>query len=486
MVRSPSYLNGVLWSGINACSAVLMPMAVFIFFARTATPDMIGTVVVAVSCIEMLKTLALPGLYEAVLQQTENQRQCHETVSFILLAAAIALLAAWLLGLAIFSLFVASVASHFIAFAALGSRVLFDLAALQPQAHLAQRLAYRRLGLRTTASISLGGTIGIALALLIDPFIGLIAYQIAQSATFLLSTIIGTQAAVWPRLHMEYFRRMRREATLATGVRLVAASMNNVDQIIAAMLLGSTSLAFYNLGKRIETTFVTAAGSFSTILFQPQFAKRRSSPSEDDPLLAGICILTCALGLPVAVFIPNSSLVVPGVFGPQWTGASTVAAVMAIAGFVRAVGFVPGALMSVTVRNRQLFALSLTSVFGAALLMVLAAPFGILRCAIALLAMHLAILACMMSLAGGGTARPIRDRAADLVVPFLLMVLGAQAGRSLVENAITTSGVPHEFLNIGGSMIVGALVAAGYFALRFRRRLAVELVHWRGGLEPRS
>jgi hypothetical protein len=38
---------------------------------------------------------------------------------------------------------------------------------------------------------------------------------------------------------------MRREATLATFVRLLAASANNLDQIIVAALIGSVPLAFY-------------------------------------------------------------------------------------------------------------------------------------------------------------------------------------------------------------------------------------------------
>ena len=76
---SPSYLSGIAWSGVNACSAVLMPMGIFVFFARTASPEMIGAVALAASSIEILKTMAMPGLYEAVLQQVDDQTRCNET-----------------------------------------------------------------------------------------------------------------------------------------------------------------------------------------------------------------------------------------------------------------------------------------------------------------------------------------------------------------------------------------------------------------------
>ena len=49
------------------------------------------------------------------------------------------------------------------------------------------------------------------------------------------------------------------------------------------------------------------------------------------------------------------------VFGPQWVNAAPVAAVLALSGFARAIGFVPGALMSVSGHNRELLITSAVS-----------------------------------------------------------------------------------------------------------------------------
>jgi O-antigen/teichoic acid export membrane protein len=477
-MASPSYLSGIAWAGANACFAVLMPMGIFIFFARTASLEMIGAVTLAASCIEILKTLAMPGLYEAVLQQADDQTRCHETVSFVLLTSACGLVVVYLIGLAAVSCFVPSVMSHDIAFAALGSRVLFDLAALQPQAWLAQRLAYRRLAMRTMVSISAGGAIGVGVALFVDPFTGLIAYQIGQSLAFLLTTIIGTEAAARPRLHRDCFRRMRREATLATCVRLLAASANNLDQIIVAGLVGSVPLAFYNLGKRIEAAFVTVAGSFSAILFQPSFARGRIEKRRAD-LGSGVAMLTMMLGLPAAVFIPNSSFLVGVVFGQQWQAAAVVAAVMAAAGFIRAVGYVPGALMSVSVRNRDLLVISFISVLTGALLVVVTAPFGVLWCAVALLVRHLGSLGWMAATLRAEAARPLRTYVTGFVTPFLLMLGAALAGRWFIGDVTTGHGAAEQLLPLAGSIVAGAAVGVAYFAWYFRRRLHGLVANWR-------
>ena len=481
IMAAPSYLSGIVWSGVNACSAVLMPMAVFVFFARTASPEMIGAVALAASCIEILKTVAMPGLYEAVLQQMDDQVRCHETASFILLTSASGLVLIYLAGLMMLSFFIASVTAHYIAFAFLGLRVLFDLAALQPQARLAQRLAFRRLAIRTMISVSAGGAIGVAVALLVDPFIGLIVYQIVQSLVFLLTTVIGTGAAAQPRLHRDCFRRMRQEATLATCVRLLAASVNNLDQIIVAGLIGSAPLAFYNLGKRIEMTFVTAAGSFSAILFQPLFAHGRPEQRGKD-LSSGIAMLTIVLGLPAAAFVPNSSFLVTTVFGQQWKGASAVAAVMAVAGFIRAVGYVPGALMSVSIRNRELLVISLISVLTGAGLVVLTAPFGILWCAVALLIRHLGSLGWMAATLRTEATRPASTYFTSLAAPFLLMMAGSLVGRWIIGDAATGHGVVQQCLMVAGSAAAGAAVGVSYFAIYFKERLGGYYLILRGRL----
>ena len=480
-MASPSYLSGIVWSGANACVAVLMPVGIFVFFARTASPEMIGAVALAASCIEILKTVAMPGLYEAVLQQSSDQQHCHETASFVLLVSAGALLLLYLFGLAALSVFMPSVTAHCIAFAVLGSRVLFDLAALQPQARLAQRLAFRRLAIRTMVSISLGGAIGVTLALLVDPFIGLIAYQVAQSMVFLFVTIIGTGAAVRPRLHRDCFLRMRREATLATCVRLLAASANNLDQIIVAALIGSVPLAFYNLGKRLELTFVTVAGSFSAILFQPRFAQGRSEMHGRD-LRQGVAMLTIVLGFPAAAFIPNSSFLVTTVFGQQWKGAAAIAAVMAAGGFIRAIGYVPGALMSVSTRNRDLLLISFISVVAGAVLVVMTAQFGILWCAVALLIRHIVSLGWMAAILRNETMRPVRAYFTGLVAPFLMMLTATLAAHEIIGDAATGDGTVQQFLMLAGSIAAGAAAGVGYFGWYFRQRLSAFLAMLRGRL----
>jgi O-antigen/teichoic acid export membrane protein len=193
-------------------------------------------------------------------------------------------------------------------------------------------------------------------------------------------------------------------------------------------------------------------------------------------------MLTIVLGLPAAAFVPNSLLLVTTVFGPQWKDASTIAAVMAVAGFIRAIGYVPGALMSVSIRNRELLVISLISVLSGAGLVVVTAPYGILWCAVALLIRHLVSLGWMAATLRTEATRPVRTYVASLAAPFLLMMTGTLIGRWIIGDAATGHGIVQQFSMLTGSIASGAAMGMAYFAIYFRRQLSNYVLILRGRL----
>ncbi len=469
-MTSPRYLSGVVWSALNAAAGVLLPFATFIFFARTVPAAVIGAVALAVSISEILKGFGMPGLYEALLQSDEDRERRQQTAQAVMLGAGIVLAVVYLAILAAFARSVPDVAAHFWALATIGLRIVIDLATLQAQAELARRLSYRRLAMRALVGNTAAGALGVAVAFILDPTAGLILYQLGQSVLVFLTTVAGTAAMARPIFHRDCFRVMSREALLSSGVRLQAATINNLDQIIIAGLIGSTQLAFFNLGKRIENAFVTAAGSFSAILFQPLFATR-GVEARHEMLARAIAVLTIILGLPIAVFLANSEVLVAGVFGRQWTAAAPVAAVLACNGFLRAVAFVPGALLSVSRRNRQLLTTSIASAAAGAALVFATAPFGVVWCAIALCVKQMLVIGWMSVYLREDVPRQGMVYAAGVGVTLALMLAGALAGRWLVGPAAAGAGAGAQFLLLALSALPALLAGMAYFLLHFRASL---------------
>ncbi|WP_419730619.1 oligosaccharide flippase family protein [Lichenicola sp.] len=416
-----SYLLGAVWAGVNAASSVLLPFALFVFFAREISPPVLGLIALATACTELFKAVGLPGVYEALLQQKTDLQRCHETALALLLCASAVLVPLCVGTLYGLGFLVPGLHAHFIILALLTLRIPLDLATVQPQAILVARLAYRRLAVRTVVANLVAGGFGVLVALVVAPIYGLVTYQLVQSGLTFGSTAIGRGLLVRPRLHGDCVRRLRSETLLSTGNRVLAASINYLDQMAIAPLAGKLGLAYYNLGKRLETTFVTVANSFSSILFQPLFAAD-GALSRQKATWRALFVLSVVCGIPAAVVFSNSHAVVALVFGRRWLAAAPLVGWLSLNGFVRAVGMVPGSFLSVSGRNRELLMTSIASAIGSMALVFAFAGSSILLCAMGMVVKNAVIVGWMAWLSRGEVRQPALTYALTALVPVLLMI----------------------------------------------------------------
>ncbi|MDR3536961.1 MAG: oligosaccharide flippase family protein [Acetobacteraceae bacterium] len=447
--QAPAFARGAAWSALNALGGVALPFIVFIAFARWLSPAQVGVAVLATSLAEIVKAFGAPGLYEALLQQGPGAHRHHQTALAALLILGTGLTAVFAALIAILGRFLPSVAEAGWLLDVVGLRILFDLATTQPQAALAQRLSFGRMASRSIVANVGAGLFGGLIALSGHPFEGLIAYLTAQSVLIFATTAIGTGVLVRPRLWHDCIADMRREAFAASIVRLVAAANNYLDQIVVAGMIGSARLAFFNLGKRVETTFITAASSFSTILFQPLFSLQATARAAG--LRNGLAMLTVICGAPAAFMVANAPGVIHVVFGERWAEAAPVAAILACSGFARALGSVHGALLSVSRRNHQLMWVTSVSATSGIALVVVLSPFGIGAVAAALALKNAAMVAWMAVLTRHDFPRSGSAYVLVVALPFAAM-LGASYG--------VHAGVAHLLGGVQGGQ-TAALVLSG-------------------------
>jgi O-antigen/teichoic acid export membrane protein len=446
--------RGAAWSSLNAAGGVALPFLIFILFARWLEPTQVGLAVLASSLAEIIKAFGFPGLYEALLQQGPNAQRHNETASAALLLTGLVLACAFVGVLAALGPWIPGLARTGWALDFVGLRILFDLATVQPQAALALRFAFGRMATRAIIANSGAGAIGILVAMAGYPFQGLIAYLVAQSVLVFATTVVGTGALAVPRLHFGCLREMRPEASAASVVRLVAAVNNYLDQVVVAGMIGSARLAYFNLGKRVETTFITAAASFSTILFQPLFSRQTATRAAG--LKEGLAMLTVVCGAPAAFMVANSDSVVGFVFGNRWREAAPVAAILAVSGFARALGSVHGALLSVSRRNRQLMWVTCVSACtGIGLVLVLASS-GIEAVAAGLAVKNAAIAAWMAFLTRRDAFRLVAVYARTVMFPWIAMIVVGFAPH-LLAAAVLSSSAMHEL----GTMLVSGVLVLG-------------------------
>ena len=467
--------RGAAWSTLNAAAGVALPFVMFVLFARWLEPVQVGLVVLASALAEIVKALGAPGFYEALLQQGADARRCNETASAVLLVAGVVLAAVFAGLLAAIGVFVPSLADAGWTLDLIGLRILFDLATIQPQAALAQRLAFGRMATRSIIANSGAGAFGIAVAAAGYPFQGLIAYLVAQSVLMFATTVIGTRALARPRLCRDCLGQMRHEAVAASVVRLVAAANNYLDQIVVAGMIGSARLAYFNLGKRVETTFITTASSFSTILFQPLFS-RQGAETHVSGLRDGLAVLTLVCGVPSAFMVTNADNVVSLVFGDRWHEAAPVVAILAVSGFARALGSVHGALLSVSRRNRPLMSVTCVSACTGIGLVLLLADSGIEAVAAALAIKNVAIVAWMARLTRADAPRPAAAYARSVILPWAVMIAAGFAAHMLAALVVPSLAMQGfvALLVSGAAITVAGLICVAPF-LELPPRLAARI-----------
>ncbi len=451
-------VQGAAWSALNAAVTVVLPLAIFVFFAHVLAPASIGLVALALSCAEILKALGVPGLYEALLQQSDDRQRCHETALFVLLGAGALLLPLYLVLVGLLGAFVPDVGANRLALGAIGLRIVFDLVVLQPQARLAEMLAFRRLALRSVLGNLLAGALGVTIGLLGYALTGLVVYLVGQSALGLLIAVGGSHALARPRLHRDCLLRLRRETGFASVTRLIAASNNYLDQVIVAAVIGSVPLAWFNLAKRVETSLVGIAASFAAILFQPVFA-RGISGQRGEALRRALAIITVTCGFPAAFFLVDHQAVVRVLFGARWLPAAPVMALLALSGFARGLAGVHGAMLSVSFRNRQLMLIAGTAAVSGILIVLIVAPFGLVWCAVAL-----AVKSALVALAEAYTTRfetrhVARTWLTTVIAPFGAALIGAGFGQWAASHLLHSDGP-----GVGTFATLGALLLSGTLA----------------------
>ena len=461
-VPGGGFLRGAVWSALGGGVSILLPLGMFLAFARAMAPDEIGRLVLAVALSELLKVFGAPGFYEAILQRGDATGRDG--------AAA---LAAWsLLGVMLMPIYGALL---FGLLALLGGtpegperwllliialRIPIDLIALQPQAELARRQAYARLATRGLFANVAASLVGIALLALGHPAEGLVAYTLALPIGMLATTVVGTRALYRPRWDGARLRGMWREALPASAVRGVATASNHLDQLLVGAVAGTGTFAWFNLAKRVEMAFSSVSSTFSTSLFQPYFAGRRSLAERQVALRRSLLVINVTCGVAAASFVAVADLAFPLVLGPAWQGAAMAAALMAAAGHIRALGGVHASLLSATGRNAILLRRFAISVACGLLLVALAAPFGATACA-AMLLLRAVIAAGLMSEATRGDAG-LRGWA-DLALPPLASFLAMLAAAAVARLAIAGSGAAEPRTAIAA--ILGAAIAAGAVGL---------------------
>lgn len=468
MSRQRAYL-ATLGSSADLIVRQLVQFTVVVVLARILTPEEFGVIALLGILVGIGTVLADFGLTTAILQSdTLDEEDVHTafTVSLVTGATVTAVAAALAVPLAaVFDL------QQYAPVAAFMALAIFASAAGQIQAaSVVKSLQFSRLLVAGTFAAVVSGTLSIVLALNGAGVWALAVQMVTMAAVS--STALFVLAPVSPTLRWD---PPRAGVLLQKGRWVLAANLVDVGYLrlqyaVIGWIFGTAALGTY---QRADSTQQIANDSAATVIGRvalPIFAESTGRP---DLLREGFRTgvrTTTAFAAPImAMMAALAEPMLAAVFGPQWTSAAPLLAVLAIAGLLW-----PFQVMAVNVvyaggLNRLVFRLDIVKKIVGVLFLLAGTFFGLLGVAIA----QIGFAVTAVFLNGWAVRRtiqlPLRAQFTEAAGPIGLALLVGSAVK-LLDTAYPLRPWP-AFLLYGGAGLASYLLLAR--ALRMRAILEV-------------
>ncbi|MCA1495169.1 MULTISPECIES: lipopolysaccharide biosynthesis protein [Bradyrhizobium] len=433
IIKPRSIVSGVIWSALDSAVGQALTLAIYMIMARLLSPQILGIVATGALALEFCRAVLIESIAIAVQARPDPKDEDY-TASFWLIA-----------GLSLFAalaLFASSGAiERFsglsdLAIVLKGFCIVVAVQGLSRthEAWLTRNQLFRSLAIRSLSSISIGGAVGIALAIQGYGVVALVGQLVSTSLISLVSLWILTP---WrPRL------RVSRQAVIdllsyaryvaLTGITNFANA--NSDLIFVTWYTGAAGAGFYSLAKRLVNAVSTVIGNALNRVFFSTIAglqhDREASRSTLVDFVKYTSLLTAPLFAGIAALAPD---LIVGFFGSKWGEAAPLLAIMSITGFLTTIGLYNHSVILAFGKPHWQTWLTLIYAVSNIAIFIVAAPFGLIAIAVgyvvrALLLYPLSAGASMRILALG-------------IRPYAAALMPALAGSAVMACAVVAASV---------------------------------------------
>lgn len=328
--------SGAMWIAAEMAGTQILSLLVFAVMARFITPSDFGLISISYLAIYTFKSLVIDTIAFAVIRKQQPSDLEYTTCFWLTLAfAGVASLVTFLS---------AGAAEHWMNAPHLGDVLramsvilLFMGLARTHEMRLTRSFEFRALALRGIAGATLGGGIGVVLAM---HGYGLTALVIQQIATSGLSLSLLWVVSSWkPAFRCSYATAAEILVFMRTMVPTTAISFISqyFDTFLVAYLLGPASAGIYAIAKRLKLALQSVAGApisgviFSTLAEVQEDSERLIAVSQRMVALVSFVSAPIFVG---ASSISNQMISIG--FGGQWNAAAPIFAILALSGLFTA------------------------------------------------------------------------------------------------------------------------------------------------------
>lgn len=375
--------KGTIWSVVDNFFRQAITFTVFIILARILNPEIFGLLTIALLVVNLFKSIVFDSIATAIIRKAKPTSIDYDTGFWLCIIISIP---------AFLVLFVAAGYIESLmdleglerTLKGIGFIILLSGLCRMHEVWLTHRMDFKTLAIRSSVSVVIGGSAGIALALYGYGIEAVVAQHVITSITelILLWTITPWRPAFKASKDtmMEIYKYGRHVAlTSITNF----ANMNS-DAFFVSYYLGSAATGIYATGKRISTTLNAVLSSALMRVSLPAFSRLQDDDDELKKAYLNSTALTAMVTAPVfiglAVLSRDVTLLI---LGEKWIESVPIMQVITVIGFLTSIGYYNQSIM--LAKNRPEWQTRLTLLYAISNIgvFVIFTPYGLVYTALA-------------------------------------------------------------------------------------------------------
>ncbi len=368
---------GVFWAAAQKWLVRLSSLVAFILLGRLLSPQEFGVVALAMAIITVLGVVSDAGFTPWLIQRRRLSDTATSTAFWISTALGIVLA----VGLAALAVPVAD---------ALDSpelRLILPVLAVTlvvmgvsgvPAALLQRQLRFKELAVRQVVATGVSIVAAVSLAFAGAGVWALVAQTLVRVT--IACVILWWTSDFRPRLALSRTdaREMLGYGTKSLGVTLGTAAQQSGEPFLIGTVLGTVALGYWTVAGRLAATVVDLCSAAIGSVSGPVFSELQDQPERLGRAYGRMLSLGALVLVPVMTAMSLVSAdVVPLLFGQQWLLSATVASILAATWLFTGLGGFQRSLLLGTGRAGRELGLTLTTVAGQAVVILLLAPWGL-------------------------------------------------------------------------------------------------------------
>lgn len=432
-------VSGVRWFAAAKIASEVLQLAAAVALARLIGPAAFGNAAVAMILLPLAVILTYEGFGSALVQRKLITDGHYEAATLTSVATGFALslvtfLLAPVLAAPIFGEEIAGLVqlvSPAFALAGIGA---------VSRAHLLRRLDFRTSSLVETASLVLGSFAAVGLA---AAGLGAEALVLGGLVTIAIASLLLLVVAPpsRPRWRSQELAEITRFGSPAAAAGALYVAISNVDYAVLAARLNATQVGIYWRAFQLGVLYQDKLSGVMMRLAFPLYSRTRDL-DEMKRLHERATRVHGAVVVPLlAILIVTAPELVPLVFGDAWRAAVEPTQILAVAGMVAAIltGYPQVMLAAGRPRPLMVFNCCVLVVYAAAVFAT--ADLGLAAVALAVVAVHLAMLAAVYLILfrrvlGMPIGRLVTDLAPAVVGSALVLAVGFPLASELREASL--------------------------------------------------